>query len=475
MSDPILRRIADHDAEELEACLHAIVELGDEAAGGIAALDFLPEAVMHALAGHALSDVRNALARNRACPSDVLSRLAVDPDEWVRYSAVRNPSASEQDRVAFALVSSPSEVERANQLKQEIPPESDPATPPEVLRNMAEEELSKEALHRDLHLRSALGANRALPEDVVDQLVQVAGYRWEWRSLWGRGDWICPSTYAFLSERAPEWLIVLLARHGHPAGLLHRGVTAVPSHLDPAAALRDLVNSELLVRALWRELALAGVVDLVYWNDSSEGDQFFPRANGLELMDSHSAAHHIVGGYSSTREWISNVDSLEEYSVFRLAAGGFEDWFDDHYDEAFDDDSLGLFALCGVAWISEMNYATVGWTPAGREALEDVLWDSMAQRADSDDFDTEVTVVSSRLPAIGYAETSDSQKAQLTELIRQSRRDSRVSTWGIADHFLMCIALHPATPQLIRDQLLMDSSEDVGEAARLALAAHSET
>ena len=283
-----------------------------------------------------------------------------------------------------------------------------------------------------------------------------------------------PSTHAFLSEGAPEWLIALLARHGHPAGLLYRGVTAGPSHLDPAAVLRDLINSELLVRGLWRELALAGAVKLVYWNDHHDGDQFFPRANGLELMENHTPAQFIIGGYSTSREWLTTSDSLEDYAVFRLAARGFEDWLL-NFDEDFDEASLDLFALSGVAWIYEMGYAPIRWTPVGQGAVDGPLRDAMLFMSDSEDYDTEVTVVASRLPGIGYAETSEEKKTWLTDLIRQSRQDSKVKTWGIADHFLMCIALHPATPQSIRDQLLVDSSEDVRDAARMAMSAQSET
>jgi len=473
MSDPILRRIYDLDVQEFDVSVRAIIALSEDAAAGIAALDFLPEEVMRELAGHDSTEVRRALARNHACSPEVLARLAVDRDEWVRYSAVRNPRASDQDRVAFALVSSPSEVERASGPKVEVPPEKDPSSPLEVLRQIAEEELQKDGVDRDLRLRSALGANPALPQDLVDRLVEAAGYRWEWQSLWGRGHWMWPSTHAFLSERAPEWLIAVLARHGHPAGLLHRGVTAVPSQLDPAGALRDLINSELLVRALWRELALADVVDLVYWNDSSEGDQFFPRANGLELMGSHTAGQFIIGGYSSSREWLSTSDSLEDYAVFRLAAGGFEDWFFD-IDEDFDEASLELFALSGVAWISEMGYAPIRWTPVGQGAVDGPLRNAMLDRSDPEDYDTKVTVGASRLPAIGYAAASNDQKVWLTDLIRHSRKDPMTKTWGLADHFLMCIALHPATPRSIRDQLLMDSSSSVREAARIAMSTQSQ-
>lgn len=468
MSDPILRRIYDLDVQEFGRSVRAIIALGEDAAAGIAGLDFLPEEVMRELVNHDSTEVRNALARNHACSPDALARLAVDSDEWVRHAAVRNPRASEQDRVAFALVSSPSEVERALGSKTEVPPEKDPATPPEVLRKIAEEELQKNGVSRDLFLRCNLGANSALPQDLVDRLVDAATFPREWRSLWGRGHWMWPSTHAFLSEGAPEWLVDLLARHGHPVGLLRRGVTAVPPHLDPADALRDLINSELLVRALWRELALAGVVELVYWNDSHEGDKFFPRANGLELMDPDTPAHFIIGGYSTSREWLTTSDSLEEYAVFRLAAGGFEDWFFNNFDEDFDDASLELFALSGVAWISEMGYAPIRWTPVGQEAVDGPLRDAMLDRSDSNDYDTEVTVVASQLPDIGYAQTSDEQKASLTDLIRRSRMDHMISTWGLADHFLMCIAQHPATPQSIRDQLLMDSSEKVRDAARVA-------
>ena len=138
-SDPILRRIYDLDVQKFEMSVRAIIALGEDAAAGIAALDFLPEEVMRELVKHDSTGVRNALARNHACSPDVLARLAVDRDEWVRHAAVRNPGASEHDRVAFALVSSPSEVERALGSGLEVPPEKDPASPLEVLRKIAEE------------------------------------------------------------------------------------------------------------------------------------------------------------------------------------------------------------------------------------------------------------------------------------------------------------------------------------------------
>ena len=157
-----------------------------------------------------------------------------------------------------------------------------------------------------------------------------------------------------------------------------------------------------------------------------------------------------------------------------LASQSFSDGWLDNQVEEFTEQDLDLFALAGSAYASSYHEAaSVSWTEAGIEALEGDLWEWGAERADPEDYSTKVTVVDSDLPDIGYADTSNSQKAWLTELVRQSRSDPMMSRWGIADHFLMCIALHPATPQSIRDQLLMDSSQNVRDAARIAMEGRS--
>jgi hypothetical protein len=240
--------------------------------------------------------------------------------------------------------------------------------------------------------------------------------------------------------------------------------------VDAAQSLRFLVDSELLVRALWRELALADVARLVYWNDPGEGDKFFPEAEGLDLIEPQGPAQYLIGGYSDEREWIETEDYMDSDGVINMAAQMFSDgWLDEQVDD-FTEETLDLFALAGAAYASgSWVDANVVWTDEGRQALEGDMWELAIERAESEDYDTKVTVVDSSFSKIGYGETSDSQKTWLTEMIRQSRSDPMVSSWGLADHFLMCIALHPATPQSIRDQLLVDSSEGVRDAARVAM------
>ena len=497
LSDPILERIAVTDPHEFERCVMAISQLSTAAALGLTHFVALPEVAIGALAQHASEDVRSGVAAHPSCPPTIMRQLAGDPesgvrrsvaanhsspgdlllalatdeDEWVRFEVGRNAVASEEAKAAFVLASTPEMVTRAREARPFQYAEEDPNLSGSELRGMAEVALEDP---NGMRARSNLAGNPSLPEDLVPRLVERAGHRWEWRSLWGRGllagyhqGSLWPSTQAFLVAEAPQWLLEVLGRYGHPAALLCTGIEAQPPDVEPWLALRDLMNSELLVRALWRELALAGAVTLVYWNDTVEGDQFFPQADGLHLMEGHTAAAFLAGGYSASREWIQTDDILETYAVKRRAASLFEDWLDSETDE-FSEESLALFALAGVAWAEDMKTVPVRWTEAGELAVEEELYAYIEDFADADDMDTTVTVVESRLPGIGYADTSDAQKMWLTELLRQARSNVMVSTWGLSDHFLMCIALHPATPQSIRDQLLMDPSETVRQAARIA-------
>ncbi len=498
LRDPILERVEASDPEEFERCVTAIGQLNTDAAIGLANLATLPESAMAALAAHVNPSVRCGIAGHPACPEEILQRLAQDPDtdvrravaanqatpgelllrlasdheELVRFEVGRNERSPEQAMAVFVLASTPELITRARESQPYLFAEENPALSEIQLRSMTEQALGDS---NSMQIRSNLAKNPNLPEDLVPKLVQVAWHRWEWRSLWGRGlvtgyqqGVIWPSTHAFMDSGAPHWLRESLGRYGHPAALVCVGVEAQPPFVEPWRALRDLINSELLVRALWRELALAGAVKLVYWNDTVEGDHFFPQVDGLNLMDGNTAAEYLIGGYSESREWIDTEDSLEAETVLRRASGLFEDWFFSQADD-FTDESLALFALAGVAWAEEMGSVPIRWTDAGQSAVDEELWNFISEYADSDDYDTKVTVVESRLPDIGYAATSDGQKAWLTELIRQARDNAMMSAWGISDHLLMCIALHPATPQAIRDQLLMDPSERVRLAAQKAM------
>lgn len=497
--DPILERIAAEDGLEFERCVLAIAQLGSNAAMGLTHLGSLPETAMNTLASHVSPDVRSGIARHPSCPpsllrqlaidsdpsvrrvvaanksspNDLLLKLAVDPDEWVRFDVARNPKADDKTKAAFALAASPEMVASAREDSPFLSPEEDPNLSADTLRSMTDAALAD---INGTSARGRLAKNPSLPEDLLPRLVETATHRWEWGPLWNRGllqgyqyGSLWPSTHAFLVPDAPLWLLEVLGRHGHPAALIYPGIEYQPSDVEAWLAVRDLINSELLVRALWRELALARRVSLNYWNDTYDGDKFFPETTGLNLMEGNTAAQYLIGGYSDSREWIKTEDTLETYRVIQLASNVFEDWMETQAEE-FNEGSLDNFALVGSAWAEELNRVPVRWTEAGELAIEETLWEFIVDFAEPDDMDTTVTVLESRLPRIGYSETSDAQKLWLVELLRRSRSNLMVSTWGLSDHFLMCIALHPDTPKSIRDELARDASESVQQAVHIATA-----
>lgn len=497
LRDPVLESIAVGDPEEFERCVMALAELDIGAACALVHFALLPEVAMTKLAEHPDDDVRVGIAAHPCCPQtllrklatdpdssvrrgvagnanapvDLLLTLAADPDEFVRFDVARNPVATEDVQAAFVLSSTPEQVRNARESSWLRSAESDPSLSESKLREMTAGSLSD--VNGSL-FRSGLAENPNLPEDLIPVLVEAAKNRWEWRSLWSRGlvprfiyGLVWPSTYAFTVEDAPLWLREALAKHGHPAALLSPGLDGSPAVGEAWCGLRDLINSELLVRALWRELALLGIVELVYWNDAVDGDHFFPQMSGIDLMEAHTPAEYLMGGYSDDREWIETEDTLTVKAVLWRASLDFEEWFEIR-GEQFTEQSLEEFAVSGVAFAERFNNLPIRWTSAGEEALENRLIPIMSQDADPEDYETEVTVVDSNLPNIGYAETSDQQKVMLIDLTRQARSNSMMATWGIADHVLMCIALHPATPPFIRDELLVDKSERVRQAAELA-------
>jgi len=459
MSDPILETIADDDATLHEAILNALIDLGKASAESVAQYGRLTPQSLKRLMGlpAAGSDVRRSLAANPAIDAATLLQLAADRDEWVRWEVYRNPSATDEHRAAVALVSPPEHLKPS-----ELSEREDPATPPEHLRELSNRYCQDASKYQ---FRADVAANPSLPKDCIPSLVAAADHRWEWRALWGRHDDVWPSTRAFMSPATPDWVRSALTKYGHPAGLLTDENWSSENPIPVVEGVVQLINSELLIRALWRELTLEGVVELLYWNDSHDGDKFFPSSPSVTLMEGGTVAEYIVGGYNSRRDWIATEDYLTSDGQIRFLASGFEDW---HYNtEEFSEQTLNEFTLSGIAFavLNERWGYSIEITESGKAVLDDVV---ELEYVDPEDMDTKVVVTESKLPHVVYGASSTAQKIRLVELLRNSRVDPMLGPWGICDHFLACIALHPMTPEEIRQVLLKDQVPVVREAAQIS-------
>jgi len=487
IADPILDLIGRADETRLHRILDALVELDGQSARAVASYAGLPtpqferlakassalrsviaerpdcpHQVAATLVGDTDPDVRRALASNPAIADEHLLMLASDADEWVRWSAYRNPHAQDAHRAAVALLSPPGHLQIAEQSEC-----LDPETSPERLRELT---VAVAANPNREDLRVELAMNPNLPSDCVPKLVEAARSRNEWLPLWRRHGEIWPTTYAFMNPQTPDWVLTVLQDFGHPAILLSESVDHQTVSASPVESVVQLIASGLLVRALWRELALERVVDLEYWNDSDDGDKFFPSSPSLPLLTPQSPAQFILGGYTDGREWIETEPYLSQDSALRVAA----EWFDtaglfELVD--FDTDSLDLMAIAGIAYLMEWEREElpgISLTDSGVLALRQAL-----ERGDvyleHNDFDTRVTVLDSSLPGITFAGTSTGQKVGLVNSLRASRVEPTLNSWGISNHILKCIALHPETPDQIREQLQDDDDPQVRLAARISM------
>lgn len=486
LSDPILDHIGEGDASLLQRILDALIELDKASAAAVAAYSELPTQQFERLA-KLDSDLRVLIAERPDCPVNIAGQLVEDPDpevrralasnpsvtfehllmlasdtnEWVRWRAYRNPRAQDEHRTAVALLGQPEHLQ--------VPEQSeclDPATSTQRLRELT---LTSAVNPNRVDLRVELATNPTLPPDCVPALIDAAIVQREWSALWKRHGQLWPSTYAFMNPETPNWVLDVLQDHGHPAALLSASASYESAPASPIDSIVQLINSELLVRALWRELAMEQAVELLYWHNSEEGDKFYPCSPSVTLLDPHSPAHAILGGYSENREWIETESYLSEENALRVAA----QWFEGEGPLSrvdFDQDSLDLLTIAGIAYITEFESegeSDISITESGLRILNQVV-ERGDVYADHNDFDTIVRVVDTKLPGVTYAGTSTPKKSGLVKLLQSSRKDPMIEAWGISNHFLKCIAVHPDTPYEIRQELQADEDFEVQLAAQIS-------
>ncbi|TEX51637.1 MAG: hypothetical protein B7C55_04545 [Actinomycetales bacterium mxb001] len=441
----------------------------DRVRSAVARQPHCPPGVLSQLSKDSYDFTRRGVASNPSADQSLLMELALDENQWVRYDVLRNPNASDDVRAAASLVSRPEQLQGplGSQPDDEA---KDPNTPVETLRSIAQRTLSDINTHM---LRCSLAENPSLPDDLIPQLVDKAWWKGEWRAWWRRystQNWA--STQAFRIEETEEWVIGALAEQGHPAALLRADYTVASVGVDPVQAVMELVDSELLVYALWRELALADVVELTYWRDTVEGDRFFAQASiaeGINLMPTGEAAERILGGWSPDRDWISLEDYMTANSVIRVLGMEHENWYEIAEMDGLDHESLDNFTLGGLAHLVENFRPSPVFqiTQLGLERYEDVATE---RDFDPEDYDTEVTIEDPDEPLACYGATPESNKLQLVRLLQEARSNILIEKWGISNHFLKCIALHPETPKSILELLTEDADVQVRTTAQLALA-----
>lgn len=405
----------------------------------------LQPALWEVLAADPESTVRSGIARNPRCPPELLIRLAADPDFGVKYDLWQNPAITDDVKAILALadIAPPDSVKLLNALRTSgtIP------TDPEELRTLFYgEQLTLAELHAvraamddgpNLYaVRSSLADQRAADDELLAALVHKASHRWEWRSLWSRyfgNAW--PSTQAFSSVDVDPDVLSLFASLGHPAGLVFSETPVVEPTVDPAVGLAQLINAEILIRALWRELALTGICTIQAWNDNIDGDKFYLDLGNYGL--SEDAVAYILGGYSEYRDWVTLEDYLDEYDAQRALA---------HFGEELEFEDLSEIdeKMCAAISFAVENTNDLTLTRKGSEFIHQIA--SNMEYLDREELSTRVVIQDSDIPEVCYGELPDVNKRMLVDYLMAARSHVLMEKFRLADHFLACIELHPQTP-----------------------------
>jgi hypothetical protein len=412
--------------------------------------------------------VQEAIAENPACPQPVLLQLAITAEFEVPQRIWSNPALTEEVRAALVLsgTDAPDDyrIIQAWRASGVLP------TDHHELETLAEHrDLDVDALRDifqaigdfDYSIRSELAQHPAADEALLAQLVQSANYRSEyryeyrneWRNLWGRyfpDAW--PSTEAMNSAKTTSAARAALNAAGHPAGLISIDMPAVPCSTSPAEALAQLIRSELLVRALWRELVLAGTLSITAWNDGLTGERFFLDIPGEDAGESPTGL--MLGGYSVDREWahVQNYLSKDDAQPALSKMGGeweFEGVDDWQLDEA----------MCACISFAADETEDLTITGQGAAFIFEV---AVGMDDDPYDMSIQVTIVESKLPHIGYGGLDPKKKEMLVDLLIASREHVLMREWGLADHLLSCVEHHLETPEDLRIRIAASSGDKVG-------------
>lgn len=400
--------------------------------------------------------VRSGIAQNPSTPAEVLLSFESDKDYGVRYDLWKNFSLTDELKAAFVLAGlapPESQVEVDHYLKTGVLPESaDGMHTLAQFRDLSLAQLREifEAT-KSYAVRSSIASHPSADEQLLEDLVRCAKERWEWRSLWARHfPNVWPSTRLFSNPEINPDTLKILTKVGHPAGLLRVDFPEMSPLGDPGEGVAQLIKSELIIRALWRELALADVFQIVAWNDTHDGNKFYLNGGRTDLMDWYGPIAYLLGGYSEDREWVELRDYLDVDDATRALS---------HFGEELEFDSVNEndldFAMCAaISFAAEHTTKDVKISNKGLHYIHKIA--SASNRLDREDYSTEVVIVDTDYPEIGFEKLSEAKKRNLVNFLIAAREHVLLGHWRIVDHLLYCIQKHPATsPELATEIALV--------------------
>lgn len=284
-----------------------------------------------------------------------------------------------------------------------------------------------------------------------------------------------PTSKAFEYSKFPSKYLEALNELGHPSGLLHPNLKIVDQEYDFNEFVDSWVKYETIYRTLWPELTERKDIYFWYLRSSYDGDNFYFSTPGLELEHEFSRGSYTYNSMSYPfidRSWAETVEDMDlEMSNENFSYRDVEELFD--YSD--DDEQYDLILAAIVSknsWSGEVTtyssnepdkkqYVSAEYTLTAKGEEFVCEW---AESFFQDDREMKIRVIPEKALPYSWNAMPIKKKEKITEIIIQGFNAKVDTKYQFAEHFLICIALHPGTPESIKEMLKALDSKMISQA-----------
>jgi hypothetical protein len=248
----------------------------------------------------------------------------------------------------------------------------------------------------------------------------------------------------------PDPVMSALYSVGHPFSLLEVSIASSNVEVNEIN-LFQLMKSELLHRAFWRELIDVDGFQFDYRNGYRTNDFFISHQTiGSKFLASGYEEGYKVGGVLDgldNRDWIErSYTFFDGERAARVIAHHYEE-FSEWASEFDEIDELYPIALaCILDPDDEFEFGESFGVTLNSEAHK-IVKDFALDWAEDEDKEVEVKLNMEFEERFSWAKLDSERKLKLFEILAAGLSFSNTDLREDSEHFLACMALHPATPQ----------------------------
>ena len=271
-----------------------------------------------------------------------------------------------------------------------------------------------------------------------------------------------PTSSIFTFSKVPKHLKQALADIGQPMALLDLEIYLNNQEYDFNAVVDDWIRQETIYRILWPELNEREDVSFSYSRSSYDGDNFYFWCKGVEFEHNFQRGSNSYDSMSYPfidRPWVEVLETMDiEMSHENFSYRDVEEMFEYVSDEE-DLDLVLATILSKNSWTQEVSLLQFSLTKKGEEFV--CKW---AQSFFDDDLDMKVIIHPDKALPYSWKAIPNERKERITSVIVDGFNAKVETKYQYAEHFLVCIALNPHTPESIKNSLKEVDSKVVSQA-----------